>query len=242
MGLTQSDAIQVAAGLAMLRDSVTVPRLRTLAVYRGGEFQARELATPERLAELDADPALSWVPIVGTTPLESPPVGASVVQAGEQLGVPSITAHVPDDWGRQLALAIDGVLHDIADARSGGETYDAPGAVNVLALPIVAVIVGGAAVAVIGAVGAWRYFNPDLRAKTEAITAASEAYAARLQVLENTKTMPPVSLIEEGAAAAVIASAKDESSSAWLLGGGFAGGVAAATLALGALNRSEVRA
>ena len=243
MGMTHADAVQVAVGLAQLRDLVTVPRGRTVAIYRGGRFVRCELyATPEQLAKLDADPALSWVPIVGTTPLQSPPVGQSLVQLGEQHGIPSVTAAVPKDWGRQLALAIDGVLGDIADTRAGAEAFEVPTMQPALALPIVALIVGGAAVAVVGAVGVWRYFNPDLRAKTEAIAAASTAYSERLQVFERTKVMPPVSAIEEGAAAAVVEAAKSETSAAWYFGGGVAGGVALSTLALGALNRSEVRA
>ena len=230
MGMTHADAVQVAVGLAQLRDMVTVPRGRTVAIYRGGRFVRCELyATPEQLAKLDADPALSWVPIVGTTPLQSPPVGQSLVQLGEQQGVPSVTAHVPSDWGRQLALAIDGVLGDIADTRAGAQAFEVPTMQPALALPIVALIVGGAAVAVVGA-------------KTEAIAAASTAYSERLQVFERTKVMPPVSAIEEGAAAAVIEAAKSETSAAWYVGGGVAGGVALTTLALGALNRSEVRA
>lgn len=213
-GVTQEDAVQLVGQLAMQRDAAqlaTRDRMRVAVYDSSGRFlgiSTTSASKPGMPADVRAGGA-TMLPLVGDAPL------------------------VGDPWARDLADAIDNVTRAIARAKTATKPPVGGAPIVPAGLPLAAaILVGGAAVAVIGSVAAWRYLDPELRRDTAAIGAAATAYTDRLRTAAQTGTMPGPSEIEKSVAERVRARASSERTTGLLVGGGIALG--SAGLALGA--------
>lgn len=225
-GMTGSQTVQFAADLAYTRDFVLWEAAEpdTIVFDADGRFrgmiQGVASTGVEALAgrtDREQVDAYKFVPIYGAAPMRSAPHDTGMGR----------------DWPKHLALAIDSVLREIPRLQIGE-----PPAGEFSLLPAIPVLVAvaGAAIAVVGSVAAWRYFDPNTVTRTAAIAAASDAYAARLLVQRETGTLPPPGPLETEAAAVVEEAADQGSRDALLVGGGVAGGLAIGSVALAALR------
>lgn len=217
-GINGTDLAQMIAELAILRDAVTARSRDALYDADGaylGTVRPTE-KTPKR--------ATLRIPISGDGPLYQRSVGG---------------AGLPDDWGRKIALAIDGVLSKIPDLPQGTDVEGEQ--VRLAALPLLglAVIVAGMAATAMGSIAAWRFFDPDVRSLALSVRQAARDYAARLRVLRETGTLPAPSPTELAAKKAIEGASSEDAKSGWLWGAGVAGGVLAVTLILGVLTRGK---
>jgi hypothetical protein len=237
-GWTQGDAVQACAQLAILRDNAAAWRLQRIAAFEeGGGYRVRPLYVRTRTAIGRAEvgqiaSALFTEGLGGFYRYGDAPFYAPAVEPG---------AGLDDDWSYQLARAADRVLVLVGDAKHGPEAPARAqlGAVFVLgpAMPV-AIIVAGAALAVIGVTAAWRYLDPETAKAALVVRAAAEAYTERLSLWEETGTMPPPSALELAAADTVQRLAKERGSSALWFGLSVAGGLTAGTLAAAAISRA----
>lgn len=222
-GLDQGDATQLATDLSVIRHTATLEEIGCWAIFdAAGAFRGKRY---ERLRMPDVPEGWQALPIVGDERLPS-----TTPLAGEGL---------PKDWGRQLALAIDRTIEQIAKAKTAA---GAPAGFGSLTVPIaspalVAIIVGGAALAVIGTVAAWRYLDPGLRTRIAEVRAAAKSYQDRLRVKNETGTMPPPSPIETSNADAVATAAGEREKSDWLWGAAAVGGITGGSLLTAVISR-----
>lgn len=229
-GLTQDEAVQFVTELAILRHSAACGlRRQQYAVYDASSGMLDTVLWSQPLVSIDGK---HIIPIVGDE--SPPPVGLR--------GDYSPSLDPTKTWPRDLVLAIDNLLRQLKRAELGGSVPagyglepppGGPGGEVVTAawpLPIVAVVVGGAAIAVIGTAALWRYLDPEVRNRAAVIRAAAKSYEQRLQVLATTGTMPPASSIETSNAAAVVEMAKTQAGLYWGYGAaaivGIGGGAA----------------
>lgn len=222
-GVRQDDAVQLVTDLAVARSVVTWGTFTESWVYKGGKFLGR--GTPGRTVAAGEES----IPVVGVEPL------AQRVPPGKG---------APDDWGITIALACERAIDAIADSQRSAELplgYSAFGVPAALPLPLAAVIVGGVAASVVGAVAAWRYLDPEARHQLAAIEAASVAYRTRIAAWRETGTMPEVTAIEQTTAEAVTKLASKTRTSGWLIGAGVAGGVALGAGAAAWVGRAASR-
>lgn len=206
-GMTQDEAVQVVADLALARDVVVnAGRPLRYAAFADGKWLGNLLAedTPDAAgAEL--------VPIVGDGPrrIVSPPSDG-----------------LPDNWPIILSDACDAVIRRVAKAdRTSQIPIGYSMAIPVIAPVIAAIIVGGAAVAVIGTVAAWRYLDPQARTAVKLLEASSQAYRSRLETFRETGKMPPASDLETNTASEVLKLAGEGKSGSYLVGGLVGAGV-----------------
>ena len=230
-GLAQDDAVQFVTDLAMMRHYATngARRWRWAIFSSAGNLDRVMEAenAPEgfgratRSGGLVHEDGRTALPVVGDERYTAAPTPGGDGELGA-------------DWGRTLALAIDGTIGKLANAeRSGtvpqgyggpfpGGARPQPGA----APAVVAIIVGGAAVAVIGTAAAWRYFAPQVRQQAAAVRAAAKAYQARLEAMAAAGQYIAPSPLETLNANRVREAAGEASSRNWLIGGAAVGGIA----------------
>jgi hypothetical protein len=128
------------------------------------------------------------------------------------------------------------VLRRIAKAK---QTDTGAGMITPAVAPaVVAIIVGGAALAVVAGAAAWRYLDPDLRRDVAQVQAAATMFSARLQTNRETGKMPDPSPVETGVAKRIEKLAKDETQRGLLVGGAVVGGLVAAVGATLAIRRA----
>lgn len=223
-GLGQDDAVQLASGLASLRTVCSTPLGGgKFALYASdGRLLGTRVATQADLEEAYRRERMP-VPIVGDNPLTRPPVGAGDAA----------------DWGPTVALAIDRVLGKVNQARTAGSAQGAQ-VTPALALPVMVLIVGGAALSIIASVAAWRYLDPELRGEVAAVTAAADAYRARLDIYSQTGQMPPTSDVERSVADQIRGLAKERRNNRWAVTAGVVGGTVVGAVGLAALRRALV--
>lgn len=236
-GLSAGDSVQVATYLAMLRDVVASfdmnrggPYVR-LALYKDGkawrmvEFTGAQQALADEMRSKGLVGAL----VVGDAPFIPPHVR-----------LPDGWTPVPN-WGRKLALALDETLIRIGKAEMGPDVPVGFAEVTPVVLPIalgtVAVIVTGAALAIIGSVAAWRYLDPDFRRDSLLVRQAAENYAQRLSIFKDTGNMPPPSDNEKNAVTTVESMAKSRATTEWAWVGAIAGGLMVGSVATVAIAR-----
>lgn len=243
VGATHAEVVQLVSGLAVMHDAVTSHGKRVVA---GDDRLLAAVWTGEGKvsATFDAVPAgatFQGIRPVGTEErreiIKKGGAVLAVVGNGELVLPTEEKAPLGEDWARSLALACDHAIGVVKDLKQGPQAPVRPMEAAPIVLPAVGIVVVGAAVSVIGAVSAWRYFDPDARAKVAAITEAAAGYKMRLEVLKNTGTMPPPSGVEEANAELVKKMAGEERTSGWVWAGAVAGGVAAATLGIAAWRR-----
>lgn len=226
-GLTQEDAVQLVSRWAWMRDRFmrgAAGNVRVALAEKGGAFRGTWDGSLDALGKLlTADTRLSATLIVGDGPLVAPAPGGP---------------GLPNDWAIRLGRALDGLTLTIAQSEQAGDIPAGFASITKTIGPaaITAIIVGGAALAVVGGVAVWRYFDPELRKHTSAIHAAAQAYDQRLQTLKATGQMPPPSQIELGAQSAVESASKDETRRSLVWAGAIAGG-----LTVGAVGIAAVR-
>ncbi|MHC4218174.1 MAG: hypothetical protein ACYSU7_06915 [Planctomycetota bacterium] len=225
-GLTQNESVQFAAQLASLRTAIARSgKSIELAAYDGeNRFVRTLIATPE--SELDPD--LHYFPIVGTDPVPA--------ANGGELG---------KRWGADLVLAIDRLLAQIAKSERAGEAPAGYGAAPMpgimpAALPVaaIAVLVGGAAVAVIGTAAVWRYLDPEVRTRAAAVTSAAQSYQARILAAQTTGVMPPPSPIEVATAEIVQKAAGEQRTRYYLYGAAALAGIGGGAALVSYLRRA----
>jgi hypothetical protein len=236
-GLTQDETVQFVADLAVLRHFAACGRNRVKwAVYdAAGSFLRIEWSRD--FAELgEGETAL---PVVGD---EAPP------PAGMARDYPAARDPTPT-WPRDLTLAIDALLREIKGAEVAGSIppgygFEAlpggPGGEAIQsAWPIaaIAIVVGGAAVALIGKDAVWRYFDPTVRNHAASLRSAAKAYQMRLEVQEQTGVMPAASSIETSNAATVGELAKGQSRRYWGYGAAALAGLGGGAALLSYLRR-----
>lgn len=238
-GVTQDEAVQLVTNLSVLRHSAAMGvNAGRFAVYGlSGDFRGVQLNP--KAETLDAEYQTA-VPIVGDEP--PPPAGLSSPYD------PNLDPVA--NWPRKLVLAIDRVCTQIAKSEKGGSIpqgygFDplppGVGGEGTLAawpaIGIVAVIVGGAAIATIGGVAVWRYLDADVRTRTAEISAAGTAYQARLQVYQASGTMPPPGPLETANAKAIEEAAKESSDKYWLIGAAALAGIGGGAALISYLQR-----
>jgi hypothetical protein len=222
-GFTQNEAVQFATFLAYMRHSIASNggQWGWFAQYGPGDrFLGTELI-PTHPGWTHV--AQSYLPIVGDEPV--PPWRPAFREVWSESN-PSPT------WGKQLVLAIDRVLTQIAHSEQGGEVplgygpqLPGEGAVTA-AFPVLgALIVGGVAVTVIGAAAAWRYLDPQVRVRAAEVTAAARAYQNRLENAAASGVMAPPSPLEVANAAAVGAAADEQAARYWGYGAAALAGI-----------------
>lgn len=220
--VAHADLVQLATGLSLFRDSnmIGARGLARVACFN----KLGSLIGVSRVNPIDPKlpkECTSFYTIAGDGPIVSVKGGAGL----------------PDNWGAQLARASDNCLRRIGKSKqtdgSGG------GMVTPALAPVaIAIIVGGAALAVIGTVAAWRYLDPDLRRDIAQTQVAASAFSARLQALRETGTLPPPSPVETGVAKRIATLSSDETKRGLLYGGAVAGGVVAVAGAGWAIRRA----
>lgn len=227
-GLTGAEQVQCAVYLAMLRDlcaandPVTGPSARIAAWDSMGApigfFELSYSGSTSLAHKLDAEKAHGLL-VVGDAPFSRFATSEAVFADGTRV----------TKWGKKLALACDEIAIRIA---KGEEEADAPPLATDTVLPIAAVIVivTGAALAVIGAVAAWRVLDPDFRRDALLVKTAAESYGSRLGVYKATGVMPAPSAVEQAAIPAVESMAKTRATTDWLWGAGIAGGLIVGTV------------
>jgi hypothetical protein len=228
-GLNQADAVQAVTDAAVLRDLVGAWGCAHLVAFDSdgnplGEFFPVSREETQTIAAKLATLNASAYYVVGDLGLSEPKAirGKSGVIA---------------KWGPQLALALDQTCIEIAKAKQGPDIpIGAVSTANMMGLPIgaVAIVVTGAALAVIGGIAAWRYLDPDFRRDAALIRNAAENYAKRLDFFEKTGAMPAPSQTELEAVPAVQAMAAKRESTDWtwagIIAGGLTGGALLSTL------------
>jgi len=234
-GLTQNEAVQFALFLAVMRSTIaTRGEFYRVAVYnRRGQFEGVEKLVTIPTTSTDR----FYTPIVGDEPV--PPHGLRYREAWGALN--------PDPrWGKQLVLAIDRLLTQIAQAERGGEVpagyeFPPPGETPVwpAAFPIagIALIVAGSAVAIIGTAAAWRYLDPDVRVRAAEVAAAARSYQVRLENARATGVMQPPSPLELANAAAVKQAASEQEWRYAAYGAGAVVGIGGGAALLGYMRR-----
>lgn len=227
-GLGQDDAVQLVSRWAWMRDRFNRGASNNVKVSlydtKAGKFAGIYEGSASSLAKkLEGRPELAATLIVGNGPLASP------VPGGGELG---------DDWGPQLARAIDAETIAIADMPRGADVPLGFGSITkTIAAPVVVgIIVGGAAIAVIGGIAAWRYFDPEHRSYVSGLNAAAKAYDARIQTFKATGKMPDPTPTEVSMAKQIQEQAKKEQNKSVLMALGIAGGIT-----LGAVGISYAR-
>lgn len=233
-GLAQPDAVQVVAALAALRDLVAAPFYQKAIEFDPRSGTPRFVETHEAwgvdaAAELRQDVAER---------------GNRLVQVvGEAPWSPHREADDPlPQWGQKLGLALETVMLRMAKQKIGPAIPLASEPAWFLGIPpvaMVAVIVAGTALAVIGAIAAWRYFDPDFRTAALMVRQAADDYAQRLEVYKGGQPMPPPSQIELEAASTVEKMAAERSGTSWAWGLGIAGGLTALAVGASALANRE---
>ena len=228
-GLTQEDAVQLVSRWAWYRDRIMrgahIGTNLKAALYYKGKFQRVWEGEMKDLAAKLADGTFTARLIVGDGPITSP------IHGGEGLGA---------DWAAQIAKAIDCTTRKIKDAKQGGDipvgfsSFTKP----IVAPAVVAIIVGGVAVSVIGGVAVWRYLDPELRKHVATVQGAAQAFDARIQAYKQTGQMPPPSAIELGAKKAIEEAAGNEKSHSMWVGLGIATGITAGAVGVAALTKS----
>lgn len=229
-GVNQADAVQLVTDMAVLRDVVGAWGCSHVVAFDRatgapvGEFFPLSRAETDELA----------------TRLEKAGAGAYYVVGDLGLSEPKIIrgrSGVMANWGPQLALALDQLCIEIAHAKQGPDIpIGAMSTANMMGLPVaaVAIIVTGAALAVIGGIAAWRYLDPDFRRDAALIRSAAEDYAKRLDTFERTGAMAPPSQNELNAVPAVKAMADKRQGTDWtwagIIAGGLTGGALLSTL------------
>src|SRR5262245_12227097 len=236
-GLSAGDAVQVATYFAMLRDVVA-------------SYDARKGGPHAKMALYTADgKPYRMVDFVGHTDTLASEMKAKKLMGALVVGdAPFVDPHVRltswtpvPNWGRKLALALDQVLIEFSKAEQGPNVpigfAEITPAVLPLALGTVAVIVTGAALALIGSVAAWRYLDPDLRRDSLIVRQAAENYAQRLSIFQDTGKMPPPSENETKGIDTVekLASARGTTEWGWVAA--IAGGLCAGSVLTVAIAR-----
>lgn len=147
-------------------------------------------------------------------------------------------AGLPNDYAIKLARALDNTTKKIADSKVGGAVPAGFSDMTqaVVAPVIVALIVGGVALTVIGSVAAWRYLDPDVRKNTAILHAASRAYEARIQAAKESGKLPDPSPLEVNALPTIEAASKQETNRTLLVGLGIAGGLTGAAVGVALLR------
>lgn len=206
-GVVQVEADQLAATFAYSRDWCMWGGATHAAVFHKGAYVGEEPPPNVSPAELDI------VPVVGDAPYNY------IAPGGKGL---------PENWGLLLGVACDYVLGKVRTAKRSSEIPLGWSMMVPTALGggIVAIIVGGAAVAIVGAVAAYRYLDPDARAAMATVATAAQLYQARLEVLKKTGKLPDPSPIETSQAEAIKKLAGKGSANGWMLGGAVLGGLA----------------
>jgi hypothetical protein len=194
-GVSQDEATQLAADLAWTRDAVMWGLAPTkFAVWSSGHYKGMfaEPPTEQQIQKswAKSSQAVEATPVVGEAPFNV------VTPGGDGL---------PDDWAVTLAKACDCVNRKLKEARTSEQIPIGYSVENVALplLPLVGIVVAGAAVATIASVAAWRYLDPEARTAVAAVKASSEAYKARVSEWKETGKMPPASDIEQTTARAV---------------------------------------
>jgi hypothetical protein len=236
-GLSAGDAVQVVTYLSVLRDVVASYDTRRggpyakIALYDGDGKPYRLVDFVGKVGALDAEmgkKGLYGAMVVGEAPFLNPHV--------------DVISWTPiPGWGRKLALALEGTIIGISNAEQGpdipaGFAEIIPAILPAVLAPV-AIIVTGAAIAVIGSVAAWRYLDPDFRRDSTLIRVAAEDYAKRLSIFQDTGNMPPPSENEQKAVDTVEKMASARSNSDWIWAVALAGGLALGSVATVAIAR-----
>lgn len=192
----KADLVQLAAALALLRDSNMIGsrNLVRVACYdkTGAFIGIRRIdPRPANPAGLPTNCA-QYYPVTGDGPLVA-------VSGGGDL---------PSNWSCVLARATDNCLRRMSKGKE--QSTGAGSYVPVVAPAVAAIIVGGIALSVIGAAAAWRWLDPELRKDVAQLDAAQTAFSARLQTQRETGTLPPPGPIETSVAKRIEAMADDE--------------------------------
>lgn len=216
-GLSQDDAVQLVSKWAWRRDrfmrgaanDVKVALHNTKDQNFAGVWEG-DLGKLGKL--LTARPELQATLMVGDGPMAAPLPG------GGELG---------DKWAIELARALDATTTDLAKVQQGGDIPFGFGSVSklVAAPVVVGIIVGGAALAVIGTAAVWRYLDPELRAYVSGLNAAADAYDKRVQVFKATGKMPGPTPTEVSIAKQIKAQAAKETGQSLIYAGAIAGGL-----------------
>ncbi len=221
-GLSQGDAIQVVTQLSVLRNQVV--DVARFALFTK-TAQLSEVVTPiteKQIAEVGDWPAITGGAVI-------PIAGGDDLRNAQPGGV-----GLPKSWGSDLALSLDRLMQKIADAEKGPNIpvgFSEAQKSFALALPIVAVIVAGVAVATIASVSAWRYLDPSTRLAITQVKEAGQNYRDRIQVFNDSGKMPPPSDAEIQAKAIVAQLSGERRKHDWIYGAGIGGGVTAFVLA-----------
>ncbi len=224
-GLTQDDAIQLAADLSVLRHAVTSSLWKFAQYDQDGTFRGEIWGTDDDAGAVSQYGGPMFI-VVGDEPVRSRVVGGN-----DELG---------DEWGAKLAKAIDRILLQIRDAEQAASVPMGFGAIvlPIIAPAVAAIIVGGVAVGIIGSVAAWRYLDPNLRVRVAAIRAAADAYATRLSDYQRSAILLPPSPIETANAEAVAEAAHEGGRDGWVAAAAAGGGILVGTLALTAIRKA----
>lgn len=230
-GFTQADAVQAVTELAMLRDLVAGWNYARIAEFSpDGRHELWTAYGRRGVADLVAQierRGNAAMPVVGDAPFVAPPEAVRASDPAKR-------------WGQKLALALDEVMMRIGKAElgpniplGGQQVAD----LVALQLALIAVIVAGAALSVIGSVAAWRYLDPEFRRDALLVREAAENYAQRLDIFERTGDMPPPSDVENQAVRSVETMAAAREKTDWLTGGLVAGGITVGFVAVGLITR-----
>jgi hypothetical protein len=233
-GVSQNDAVQMVCELAMLRDLVAAPMCARFAVYGGSDPTLEgfydECGYNQIFQALNkvSNSGASVVHMYGDAPLTDPAMFRS--------------SNPTSKWGMKLALALDQSMvllsRSMQDAQEQAQVLQgfAPQAI------IAAIIVTGAAVAVIGSIAAWRYLDPQWRTDSLLVRQAAEDYGARLTAWQATGTMPPPSETEKTAVPTVERLGAARSGTDWGMGAAVGGGFLVGTVILGILGNRAGKA
>jgi len=214
-GMSQSDAVQYVTDLVVLRHVAAVGVLKSkFAWYSRGtnKFLGTTWnSTQNADSSYPVNPRYKGssyaVPMVGDEPIQSYP-GPTAYALG---GIDT------DTWNRKLVLALDDTIRRIAKAEQAGEIVPGWGAempggarpeLGAIGAGAVAIIVAGAAVAIVGSFAAWRYFSPEVRIQAAAVRTAAKAYENRLRVIAETGVSLPPGPLELASASEVDKAAK----------------------------------
>jgi hypothetical protein len=227
-GLTQNQAVQLVTWLAGLRDRIAAPGFAQIATWNaaGQSMGLREAFGTAGVQAVLADVKarhLSALYVAGDKPFFQPHAPDGPLHDNPRLGI-------------KYATALDNIMVRIGKAEQGGEV---PATVQLgqwQIAALVAVVVTGAALAVIGTVAAWRYLDPDFRRDALIVHDAAQLYSARLDVFERTGQMPEPSELETQAGPTVERLASERSKTGWIVGAAVGGGVLAGTVILGLVS------
>lgn len=230
-GLTQEDAVQLVSRWAWMRDrfmrgaagDVKAALYDTKAGAFAGVFEGPVAELSKKLA---ARPELQATLVVGDGPIAAPLPG------GGELG---------DNWGPELARALDNASTMIAGLPQAGDIPAGFASLSklVAAPAIVGIIVGGAAIAVIGSVAVWRFLDPQHRSYVSGLNAAAKAYDQRVQAYKATGKMPPPTPTEVSMGEAIKNQSSDEVKKSLIYAGAIAGGLTLSAVGLSYLRRAS---